>query len=753
MPTTRLYCFAILWLGLCCCTTAAQSADLMPVTVTSEPSSGTPAATVRGMVADKAGKPLAGATVVLRAKLGGIQYAGGLQHCRDVLARTTTNEAGEYAFSNIGIPPRLVENIDLLRRGQPGLQVLAWSDGYALAWKDINHFDVEGADLLLQNPAEVSGVALDSDGAAIAEGELAAMGFTEATGDIKKFLNDPGDLNLIRSEVQFTAPVRDGEFSLPNIPPGYYISVRLESPAGDRQFFFVDTGNTTLKQAGDHNSSRVKVPLHRTPIRVTAERLPVVRVKVVDADGNPVAGGGVQAITAEHQYGGSAGVGADGTATMIVNNAGSHKLNYNGDPLHPAVGHSQEVDIQLGGTSIELRLPASQTLNGKVVDGDSGEPVPGVYVAGGGSMAVSGTDGRFTLRVKEGECQLAVRHEVAGYLAPTYALSRDASTQPALPTVTVTPDSAPEEVTLKLSRGLVVEGAVLDERGSSIPGVQVMASFRGQPYRRVATTTDAAGRYRFTGLSPYVPIAIATLSNIGAAEETIAATEDQPWDQTLTKHVDLKMVSATTLVGRVVQQDEPIAGVTVRLHRAAPRDPNERGTSFFPTGETATDEKGKFQLSGLRQGDRYYLEVEPVGDAEVRDWRYASPYTQTVEVANGSTIELPDAVLKSSGQTLAGVVVDPDGNPLEGISVSARFASGRNLSRPQHGPPPWTKTDAEGRFSLTHLPDESLSLMAYKANPAGGRILHPSHVSPAMNADDIRIILDPSLLEEPEDLD
>ncbi len=34
-----------------------------------------------------------------------------------------------------------------------------------------------------------------------------------------------------------------------------------------------------------------------------------------------------------------------------------------------------------------------------------------------------------------------------------------------------------------------------------------------------------------------------------------------------------------------------------------------------------------------------------------------------------------------------------------------------------------------------------------------GRILYPSHASPKTDADDIRIVFDPSLLEAPEDLD
>jgi hypothetical protein len=46
-------------------------------------------------------------------------------------------------------------------------------------------------------------------------------------------------------------------------------------------------------------------------------------------------------------------------------------------------------------------------------------------------------------------------------------------------------------------------------------------------------------------------------------------------------------------------------------------------------------------------------------------------------------------------------------------------------------------------ISVTHTPKPTLC----------GRRRHPSHASPLMNASDIRIVFDPTLLEEPEDLD
>ena len=110
----------------------------------------------------------------------------------------------------------------------------------------------------------------------------------------------------------------------------------------------------------------------------------------------------------------------------------------------------------------------------------------------------------------------------------------------------------------------------------------------------------------------------------------------------------------------------------------------------------------------------------------------------------------------SNGQTLSGVVVDLEGNPVAGYTVSASLAdsrSGFGLSRPKAGPPPWTETDAKGRFGLSNLPEKPLKLMVYKANPQGGTIHYPVSQNVKLNDKEIRIIVDPKLGSGIEDLE
>jgi protocatechuate 3,4-dioxygenase beta subunit len=738
------------------------------VVLSDEPSPKHPSISVSGMVIDPNGVALEGMSVVLRANMGGVQYASlGFPHSRDILARTTTDMRGRFSFTRIGIPPRMVGVIDNIREGKPGAQLLAWGRGYGLQWQSVQAFEEADKQFRLSEEADVSGVVVDELGHPMDDAQLVVTGFTQETGNLDAFLSGPGDLNLVRSEIQFRAAVRGGRFVLANMPRDYRISIRCKDfVAGHQVVFLIDTGKGTIREARYRNAGRESVSIHRTPIRITAKRQPSIRLRIVDHKGNPVSGGGVDAIDENRRPGGSTEVDEHGVAILAVNQPGMHDVYYSGDPLNPVSGLVHSIDFPPGqGETVVMKLPASRPIAGRVVDGDTGEPVSGVYVHARrqaeeqttprvtGAITVSGSDGRFQLPVTEGLYRFSIRHEVNGYFVPTLETRGGATPDPDFPRVTVTADQIPEEVVIRIGRGLMVEGTVLNPQGMPVSGVKVLAASDGPPYRQSSVSTDSDGRFQLAGHSPYVPTRITVLSDLGAAQQTIAAATDHPWDKTLRKTVTLKIAAGTTLVGRVVRNGRPVSGVRVRLLRAGPALPGEDRVRFDPWGEAVTDDQGRYQLSGLSKGDRYYLEIEPYENAEVRDWPYQMPYSHAVGVEDGATIELPDAELISHGQTLAGVVVDPDGNPVEGITVSASLASGGRLSRPRSGPTPWVQTDGEGRFRLTYLPDEPISLMAHRANPAGGRIRYPSRVNPEMNANDIHIVFDPTLLEEPEDLD
>jgi hypothetical protein len=166
-----------------------------------------------------------------------------------------------------------------------------------------------------------------------------------------------------------------------------------------------------------------------------------------------------------------------------------------------------------------------------------------------------------------------------------------------------------------------------------------------------------------------------------------------------------------------------------------------------------TDDQGRYAVAGLAAGDRYSFGVHPGDASDDPGWTHQRPYSQTVRPGTTGFVRLPDIRLIDRDQSLSGIVIDPKGNPLSGVTVSAKIADSYiHVSRPEDGPPPWMETDAKGRFDLRQLPNLPIELMAYVRRPEGGTILHPAIARPKRNQSDIRIVFDPALTKKPESL-
>jgi hypothetical protein len=109
-------------------------------------------------------------------------------------------------------------------------------------------------------------------------------------------------------------------------------------------------------------------------------------------------------------------------------------------------------------------------------------------------------------------------------------------------------------------------------------------------------------------------------------------------------------------------------------------------------------------------------------------------------------------------QYLSGVVVDPQGKPVAGATVIAFLPDGTPVSPRAKDfdfakrKSPREQTDDKGRFSLHDLPDKPIKLMIYPGKP-WDRTAYPAHVRTTLNQSDIRVLLDPTLEQDIEDLD
>jgi protocatechuate 3,4-dioxygenase beta subunit/5-hydroxyisourate hydrolase-like protein (transthyretin family) len=322
------------------------------------------------------------------------------------------------------------------------------------------------------------------------------------------------------------------------------------------------------------------------------------------------------------------------------------------------------VELEDAPVIADLRLGLGATIAGVVLA--AGRPVAGAEVAlggageagfrgfGGGESSLTGEDGRFRFeRLSPGR----------------YTLSAMLRSQSSAPVEAVVTGDGTQEVTLTLSEGAVIHGAVSGLPDAQLGGVSVIAS--GPDGYFTSTRSGADGTFELTG----VPEGSITLR--ASAGDFVTSTR-----------------TASTTVGIEAGQLDAYAEilfeagyrVEVRVSRSGQGVPDTFVNAFPESGggraaSGRTDEMGTCVLEGLQDG-RYSVLASLQNGPPVRD---------TVELSGDTTVDLEIPAAR-----IFGTVVDAGtGQPLGDVSVrleetdNSRFRFANLAS-----------SDSSGRFAL-----------------------------------------------------
>jgi hypothetical protein len=613
----------------------------------------------------------------------------------------------------------------------------------------------------------VEGVVKDAAGQGIPGVRIRLGRATQARSRMTRFFDDPGDLNFSLSELEFSTVTDEaGHFQLRNTPPERRVLLEAKHSEWEPHWFAVDTGQyQTATTLTSPRLGKTSYPVMRSPLEISLEPHRSVVVRIRDHNGAAVRGGAVSAYGAAGS-GAWEAVEAGGVARLQFREPGAYNFHYGADPLDPQLQISREItinDVQPAGV-VDLQLPKPRWLTGRVVDSESGEPLTGVYVSYSStppegaadrpvsSLGTTDVTGRFRLPVVPGPGTVvaAAFHGTYGYLSNNGFSSASEIRDTQLLAIEVSATGDVSEIELKLYCGLRVRGRVTGVNGQPVANVIVRGSDLEKPFRNATTTTDGEGRFVLTGMSPNVTSYLTVASDAGAVQQVIEADNDATPFRVRDVTVDLRLQPGIALSGRVTRSGQPEPGVRLKFFRSLPTKEN----TYNEFCELLTNADGEYRVSGLTPRDGYYFVIHTSDGSHDPAWRYQPNFSHRIDPNETRTeIRLPDVKLISHGQLLAGIVVDREGKPVPGITVSAQRANGGMLSRRSSGPPPWTTTGDDGRFELPELPDEPIDLMAHRRNPKGGRILYPAIVPTIRGQTDIRILLDPELQQEIEDLD
>ncbi|RKG77244.1 carboxypeptidase regulatory-like domain-containing protein [Corallococcus exercitus] len=312
--------------------------------------------------------------------------------------------------------------------------------------------------------------------------------------------------------------------------------------------------------------------------------------------------------------------------------------------------------VPVGSNDVELTLEQGLLFQGRVTATDT-TPIPDARVT-----LVSRWHTRFFDATTDAE-----GHFVAGplpqgqYSAFVTADGWSSWFQPQLDS----PDAL-ESVVLARSRS--IEGHVLSEQGTPVPGVQVLLEGNTATASLQRTTTDDAGRFRFTAPA----VAHQLTAESGGAFATLDVTPPL-------EHVELRLQRGVFLEGTVRDDTgRPIPNARVETYR-------EDGGPLAAEADTVTDTAGRYRMGPTRPGPHTF--------------RILAPHHLDLEVTAQKLQQgmAPLDFTLRRAKSVEGRVVDTSGAPLEGIRLELSGSLGACDDLPSSGS---QRSDATGHFVL-----------------------------------------------------
>jgi hypothetical protein len=245
-------------------------------------------------------------------------------------------------------------------------------------------------------------------------------------------------------------------------------------------------------------------------------------------------------------------------------------------------------------------------------------------------------------------------------------------------------------------RGHVIAG----DTGQPLRKAQVQLTFISLPtdpslaaeYRSRSATTDADGKYEFSGLTAgRYTLFVSKPGYVGLAWSQDRSNQGKPIEVAAgetVERVDFTLPRGGVITGRIFDEfGEPLSGVQVSAMR---RQPNARQTDMMPMMTAQTNDLGEFRIYGLAPG-QYYLQATwrrmGLNDPTSPD-RTGYPPTffpgtidagaaQRLTIGAGQTIgDLAMALSPIKTVRIEGIVVDSNDRPLANGSVSIIQESG-----------------------------------------------------------------------------
>jgi RNA polymerase sigma factor (sigma-70 family) len=704
-----------------------------------------------GRVVDPAGKPIVGAKVYLRE--WSVRRVGGLtpsearkvhqgESLKDVLADQTTDDEGRFAFKDVPAPG--FPNVPEAGKFDFPWDIVAMASGHGLSWVQLTLENQRSPiTMTLGDERTVRGKLVEPGGKPVAGAKVTVMGIDDPTRPSGNGLGTDDRLNLSWSDFLVVNTDVDGRFVIRGLPRDKVVMLVVTEPRHEQLVVHAATEppgpGTSDRSSGVESAPKI---LHGDFTLTTRVADHVLRGQIVfEADGKP-------ASKASMTYGGEI-VALDAEGRFRLEGLVPGKIGLHADDRESnAAPADLEVSIPESPKETEatLTLPLGLVIQGRVLDAASSAGIRGAVVwyisdpnDGRPSSNVTlsdqtDADGRFRMVVPAGRGTVEVTSVPTGYDQPERGAIGDPPNPLFSRRVEGRAGQSIDTLSISVRRSDKLLIHVVDKDGRPVADADVSVLERASSrLNQVAGRTDERGDCRVTVGSDHPALIDVKAPDRSEGGTTTIPAKSSPGTRPARYEVRLGLLGS--LAGRVVDEDgAPLPGATLTLYRNV-RYPEQPERSFGKPvvigGEVSSD--GSFSFKGLIPGGSYDVTVEVGG--------HATATSENATIKPGQEARVKEFRLPATDQDLTGVVVNPRGKPVAGVTVNCENPThGQVLYAPRNAV--WFQnTDEQGRFRLTGLPRRANRLMAYRNEGTERNIRNLKYVDFTPGQKEVRIEL------------
>ena len=608
-----------------------------------------------GTIVSPDGRPAPGAEVHL------VRSTGEPDHLATLMASGIADESGRFALGGVSVSKAgLVSG---------SITVVARLPGVGLEWVALGPEGPGAIEVVLRKPGEVQGRLTDSQGQPLQGSEIRPRHLSHCTDSGRwRMLTIPEELAgrwAVHTDVDGRFLIRD---FIEGSPPDVRVATANHGSLIVRTAWWIaNPGRPFERELALAGEIRGQV----TCADPLASRGGLTVSYTAELSGQAVYASGTTQTDAQGRF--AFGNVVPGDVTVAVRVGLGSEWQTSG---------TQTVTLAQGQAVNDLRFELKHGIKvaGRVVDADSGDPIPGVSIylqpsptAAGPEIAETDESGRYAFFALPGEVQFRALGAPEPYmhLNTVHEVSVEGA-----------PVEAPD---FRFTRGSVVHGIVVDEAGKPLGEASV--GYRRGPSRSLAWTTDRDGRFSLGGLTPGQPVELIARTGSGFA----GPVEVTPGKRRDSARLVVKDGIGVRAKGRVLDENrQPVGGAEVWLCR--------RWGQFTSRGSmTRTDARGEFLSRWLWPEGEYGVRIA-AKDCPTRD-------TELRPSAPGVTHDFGDLVVTRLTGFLAGHVVDTNGAPVADAKV---WNAGDAPKRVE------TRSGREGEFRLAGLRPGHAYLFAEK---------------------------------------